>query len=96
MTRTSGTLAAPSEQPLTVRAYLFILEGFSAAHNDKPASANPYGPGTEQEICWRAGWVEAARDAIDYGKVNYRRMIFAEFAPPTDVLAAREGSAERA
>jgi hypothetical protein len=46
------------EQPLTVLAYLCILEGVAAARAGEPACANPYDPSCENGCRWQAGWLE--------------------------------------
>jgi hypothetical protein len=51
------------EQPLTVLAYLCILEGVAAARAGEPACANPYDPSCENGCRWQAGWLET-RNAI--------------------------------
>jgi hypothetical protein len=75
------TPTPPSEQPLTILAYLSILEGALAAQAGKPASANPYGLASEQGCRWHAGWLDAGNETKD-GTPDYSRIVFSEFTPP--------------
>jgi len=40
-------------------------QGYDAAYNGSPSSDNPYPEGHENNVLWRAGWLDAREEIVN-------------------------------